>query len=367
MAELSYRSLEFSNIPGWKSDDVGAALVPFANCAAALKSQKNAQPPRYSYITDLSRLCSQAAELIKSGDRLTAQDKRFFFENNFEPYKIVHSDQIGLLTGYYEPALKASRIPSDQFKVPIYRRPHDLITKVCNELRGSENVKFTHMQSTENGLKPFADRASIEQGALAGRGLELLYLEDPVEAFILHVQGSGLLHMTDGTRIRIGYDGKNGYPYTSIGRYIAENGWLPKEAITLSSLKAWLRSDPERGRNAMWQNKSFIFFKELGSTDTTCAQGAHNIPLTAGRSLAVDGGLHQIGLPIFVSSPTLNFITPDQHGLAKLLVAQDVGSAITGPERGDLFYGSGDIAGELAGRTKHACNFILLLPKGQII
>jgi membrane-bound lytic murein transglycosylase A len=221
------------------------------------------------------------------------------------------------------------------------------------------------MRKTTKGLEPFATRAEIEQGALKGHGLELMYLEDPVDAFFMQVQGSGRIKLRDGATVRLNYDGKNGYPYTSIGRYLVDKGFFTAEEITLQRLRAFLRADPHRGREVMWQNKSFVFFRELDPAIAADGPlGAQSVPLTPGRSLAVDVGVHTLGLPVYVVAPSL---AHGERGGAfnRLMVAQDVGSAIKGPERGDIFFGSGAAAGKLAGTTRHPGNLFVLLPVHQ--
>ncbi len=365
MTEIRYRPLSFADLQGWDTDDVGGALEPFSACSSALRNLLNGPYANPPFLKDLASLSYKAAELIQKS--VTRKNARSFFEDNFTPHAVEHDGDAGLLTGYFEPVLQASRIATDHFTVPIYRRPEDLLNVVCDEKRGTVGDCFTHMQKTGQGLEPFADRAAIEQGALTGRGLELCYLEDAVDAFFLHVQGSGLLILADGSQIRIGYNDKNGHPYTSIGRYVIDNGFMQKGDVTLAALKSWLKADPDRGRHVMWQNKSFIFFKERPATRGAAPYGVADIPLTAGRSLALDSGFYSIGLPIFVSAPTLDPSPMYQGPLQRLLVAQDAGSAIKGPERGDFFYGTGDLAGALAGCTKHDCNFFVLLPKQHVI
>jgi membrane-bound lytic murein transglycosylase A len=209
-----------------------------------------------------------------------------------------------------------------------------------------------------------ARRSQIEQGALAGRELELVYLADTVDLFFLQVQGSGRVKLPDGSVMRIHYDGKNGHPYTSIGRYLIEKGLLAADKVSMGALKRWLKADPERGKQVMWQNASYVFFRELKGEEANAPRGAMNAPLTPGRSLAVDPGYHALGLPIFVSGFGMTHV--NKAGVFnRLMVAQDVGSAIKGPERGDIYFGSGDAAGRLAGVTKHEGKFIVLLPREQ--
>jgi membrane-bound lytic murein transglycosylase A len=261
--------------------------------------------------------------------------------------------------------LKGSRTPEGPFRTPVYRRPPDLINVVAETQRASMPDGFTHLRQTDKGLVPFPTRAEIEQGALKGKGLELLYLADPVETFFMQIQGSGRIELTDGTTVRLNYDGKNGYPYTSIGRYLIKSGLFPADAMSLQALRKWLRADPERGQKVMWQNQSFVFFRELaGHEDSMGPMGAMSVPLTAGRSLAVDTAYHTLGTPIYVAAPSLKHAgrNAGTSGFNRLMVAQDVGSAIKGPERGDIYFGSGDKAGRLAGVTKNEGSFFVLLP-----
>ena len=218
------------------------------------------------------------------------------------------------------------------------------------------------MRKTEKGIEPYFTRAEIDQGALKGKGLELLYFADPVDIFFMQIQGSGRIKLTDGTTVRVHYDGKNGHPYSSIGRYLIEKALLAADKVSMGALATWLKADPERAKKVMWQNASYVFFRELKGEEAGAPLGALNVPLTPGRSLAVDPGYHALGTPDLRQRA-------DDEACAKaapfnrLMVAQDVGSAIKGPERGDIYFGSGDAAGKLAGVTKHPGRFFVLLPK----
>jgi membrane-bound lytic murein transglycosylase A len=233
---------------------------------------------------------------------------------------------------------------------------------VAESERGALAHGLTHARKTLTGTEPYATRADIEEGALADKGLELLWLADPVDTFFMHIQGSGRIRLPDGSMVRVTYDGKNGHPYTSIGRYLIDAGLFPADRMSLDALKEWLKRDAIQGRDAMRQNKSFVFFRELEGEEAESALGVHFIPLSDGRSLAVDTAFHVIGTPIYVSAPALTHGgQPD--GFSRLMIAQDVGSAIRGPERGDIYFGSGDEAGKLAGTTKHGGTFVALLPR----
>lgn len=277
------------------------------------------------------------------------------------PQRVVHTGSPGLLTAYYEPVIDGALIPTPEFSAPIYRRPPDLVTLVDDALRGAVGDRLTHARATSGGPVPYATRAEIDGGALVGKGLELVYVSDPVEAFFLQVQGSGRIRLPDGAHLRVGYDGKNGHPYTSIGRTLIDAGEMSESAMSLAALAGYLRADPARGRSVMQRNASFVFFRALGADDGPGPLGVDGISLTEGRSLAVDAGFHAIGSPIFVVAPDLAHITG--RPFQRLMIAQDVGSAIRGPERGDIFAGTGEAAGRVAGITKHAGRFFVLLPR----
>lgn len=346
---LSYEPVAFSALPRWAHDDHAEALAALKLCAS------------YCAWPELNAVLSGDGGSSRLHE-MTGQRARFFFETHFQPYALRHDGPQGLLTGYFEPVFSASRTRDERYTVPLFARPSDLVNLVEERDRGAKSSGFTHMRSVGDGLKPYATRAEIEGGALAGSGLELAFLDCPVNAFILHVQGSGLLQLTDGSRMRVTYDGKNGHPYTSVGRYLIETGQVRADDMTLEGMCNWLRADMDRGRAAMQQNASFVFFRELVGEEADAARGVDSIPLIAGRSLAVDTAYHRLATPVFAVSETLRHASNPSAPFARLMIASDVGSAIKGPERGDIYFGSGSEAGALAGVTKHAAEFIVLLP-----
>jgi membrane-bound lytic murein transglycosylase A len=354
----AFEPARFEDLPGWSHDDHLTAFRAFQkSCDRVTTLAAQGTPAgRAPAQPGLLAACSEASSISKP----TAAETRAFFERHFLPHRVRHGRAEGLLTGYFEPVLDGSRVPTERFKVPVYRRPSDLENVKDEAVRGAAGVGLTHVRRAGDRREPYPTRAAIEQGALSGKGLELVYLADPVDTFFMHIQGSGRIKLTDGTSIRIGYDGKNGHPYTSIGRYLIDKGLLAADRISLDSLAKWLRADLKRGREVMWQNASFVFFRELEGA-AGAPNGALGIPLTAGRSLAVDASIHALGTPVYVSAPTLKHASKGSP-FARLMIAQDVGSAITGPERGDIYFGSGSTAGKLAGVTKHAGNFFVLLP-----
>lgn len=360
--DVRLEPVPFRELTGWAVDDHAAALKAFLkSCDRLLAAVKGgAFGGKVAPSPALLIACEEASKV--SLRKLKDADARLYFETNFTPHRVVHTGPPGLLTAYYEPLIEGSRTPTARLATPIYRRPPDLVNIVDDAMRGAVGSALTHARQTAQGLVPFATRAEIDQGALSGKGLELAYLADPVEAFFLQIQGSGQIRLADGTTFRVAYDGKNGHPYSSIGRHLIETGQAAADKMSLQSLAAWLRADPTRGRKAMWHNASYVFFRELVGEQAKGTIGVNEIPLTAGRSLAVDAGVHVIGTPIFVSAPELTHIVPS--GFHRLMIAQDVGSAIKGPERGDIFMGSGAAAGRVAGITKHPGKLYVMLPNG---
>ena len=360
-----YEPISFSDLDGWADDDQLAAFKAFCKSCRRLRSLTVARDGVSAVVdTGLEGAC--AAALGFSRHKMTPSEARTFFETWFSPHRMVHDGPAGFLTGYYEPLLEGSRERSDRFKVAIYRRPPDLENVVAESERGAKAGALTHVKRTSRGTEPYATRAEIEQGALAGRGLELIWLADAVDAFFMHVQGSGRIRLTDGSRIRITYDGKNGHLYVSVGRTLIETGEMAADEMSLQKLGCWLRADVERGRRAMQRNPSFVFFRELAGSEAGSALGAMDIPLTAGRSLAVDTTLHALGTPIWASSDEVRHAGArgdGTTGFRRLMIAQDVGSAIRGPERGDIYFGSGALAGERAGKTRHPGSFVVLKAK----
>jgi membrane-bound lytic murein transglycosylase A len=340
---------DFKSLPGWAEDDHLAAFRAFCVSASVIATGNKSDP-------DIGAVCR--AGLDAAAEISTPSAARAFFERHFRALRVEHQGPPGLLTGYYEPVIDGSLVATSKFAVPIYRRPADLENVVAESERGAKSGSGpTHLRRTANGVEPYATRRQIEAGALANLGLELCYLGDAVETFFLHVQGSGVIALPDGRQMRITYDGKNGHPYTSVGRTLVEDGTFKAHEITLQSLGDWLRADPGRARPILWRNESFVFFRELQADS---AIGVLGSPLHPGRSLAVDTAFHALGLPIYVSSPGMTHVAPG--GFNRLMIAHDVGSAIKGPERGDIYFGTGMEALALAGITKHAGSFTVLQP-----
>jgi membrane-bound lytic murein transglycosylase A len=357
---VTFTPLAFAELPGWEEDDHAAAFKAFltscerVSASTRERATSDKLPPAPAALV---AACAAAKELGIPVGRAAA---KVFFEAHFTPNAVAHDGARGLLTGYYEPLVEGSRTPQGVFQTPIYKRPPDLVNLVDETQRASIGMGLTHARKTDKGTEPFPTRAQIEQGALKDRNLELLYLADPVEVFFLQVQGSGRVKLSDGSIVRIHYDGKNGHPYSSIGRYLIEKGLLAADKVSMGALKRWLKADPERAKLVLWQNASYVFFRELKGPEAAGPLGALGARLTPGRSLAVDTSHYALGSPIYVSGEGMTHMSKG-GSFHRLMIAQDVGSAIKGPERGDIYFGSGDAAGRLAGVTKHPGRFIVLL------
>ncbi|ESR26048.1 murein transglycosylase A [Lutibaculum baratangense] len=341
--------LAFSEIEGWEEDDHGAALETLRRSCLDGASRDG---------TPFHRVCRRLAEVPANAERDAA---RSFFEHNFAPFALEppgNEGAPGLLTGYYEPVIPGSRERTERFTTPLYRLPQGHV--VVTDGNRPEDFDPALVAGREEGdrIVAYPTRGEIEAGALADELEPLVWLENPVEAFFVHVQGSTRIALPDGSTMRIGYAGKTGHPYTSIGRHMREAGIEPPGGLGMTGLRGYLLAHPEEGREIMAVNRSFIFFREVeGLSDELGPVGAEGVPLTAKRSIAVDDTLYDYGLPIFVDAdfgPLGRF--------RQLTIAQDTGSAIRGVARGDIFWGTGPEAGEEAGQIQAPARFVALLP-----
>lgn len=347
----------FATIPGWREDDHAAALAAFRRGAAVLASH----PPKRRRIgVDPEAL----AAAIRRGDALPSEVEadaaRDFFETSFIPLEVRPHDGPAFYTGYYEPIVAGSRTPSAAFRTPLHAPPAELVEIDPDNPPPGIEPGYRFALRTAGGYVPCFDRGQIQAGALRRLGLEIAFVADPVEAFYIHVQGSARLRLVEGGEMRITYAAKSGHPYTAIGRELVAMGAIEKGGATMAAIRAWLAAHPDRVPEVLALNHSYIFFREAAVDDPALGPvAAAKVPLTAGRSLAVDRLIHSFGSPVFVEA-TL----PGGAPWRRLMVAQDTGSAIVGPARGDIFTGSGDAAGEIAGALQSCGRFILLVPRG---
>jgi membrane-bound lytic murein transglycosylase A len=347
-------STDFDSLAGWIDDDHPAAFRAFERSARAIAAdQASPRPARFA-----------GPELIANAHaalgEVAAADVRRFFETRFRPFRIVPENGLGFLTGYYEPCVPASKVETEEFAWPLLARPTDLVTFGLDAPPADFPKDVSGARRLSDGsLIPYPDRAAIE----AERRDPIVWVRDAVEAFLIQVQGSAQVEFPDRSRARLAYDGRNGLPYTSIGKILIEAGEIAEGAMSLASLKAWLRRDSARGLDVMQRNRSFVFFKLIDDFDPDLGPVAGaGVPLTPLRSIAVDRTMWAYGLPFWIDAE-LPWTDATPRPFRRLMIAQDTGSAIVGAARADLFFGSGDKAGARAGAIRHPAAFTVLLPR----
>ncbi|HET7411414.1 MAG TPA: murein transglycosylase A [Pararhizobium sp.] len=347
----------FGELPGWAADDPAEVIPALARCARHVIHVKPYRTGALGLACDDLLLALRAAEQAQG---LAPAAARRFFEDRFLPFRIASP---GFVTGYYEPELAVSAVRTARYCYPIYRRPDDLIDIDHANKPAGMDPYFAFARSGAGGISEYFDRRAIDQGALEARGLEIAFAESRIDLFFVHIQGAARLIYADGRRGRITYAAKTGHPFTPIGRLLIERSELAREAVTMATIRAWLEAHPDQVDELLWQNRSYIFFRETpANNDSLGPVAAAKVPLSSGRSLAVDRTIHTFATPIFVSAPDLTHLDEGKP-FRRLMLAQDTGSAIVGPARGDIFTGSGVEAGQLAGSIKHEAAFYVLIPK----
>jgi membrane-bound lytic murein transglycosylase A len=341
--KLVLKKSSFAKLDGWQDDDQNKALMAFLKSCNKFDAMPEDKKLHMSGIGGTYHNWKDACDKAKDvAIQNNAEAAKQFFEANFTPYLATNRGNAkSRLTGYYEMDLKGSSHRHGPYQYPIYKTPFDLVPG-----------------------QQYYSREEIDNGALAGKGLELAWVDDPVRAFFLHIQGSGRINMEDGSVMRVGYDGKNGQAYKPIGRMMADTGLIDKDTISAQSIKRWLYAHPDKARSIMDTNPSYVFFRNIASEDGPI--GAQGVALTPMRSLAVDKKFLPYGAPIWVNVE-LNGATKETSAFKKLLIAQDTGGAIKGPGRGDLFFGYGAEAEELAGYQNNLGQCYILLPSDMKI
>jgi membrane-bound lytic murein transglycosylase A len=356
-----YNPLAWSDVTGWNDDDQLAAFKAFRASCAPIAAQTGA-PADDKFLGASLRPPCKAARRAQPGDAAAA---RAFFEQHFVPLQISRlGEDAGFVTGYYEPVVEGSRTKSDVYNVPVYRRPSNLFVRGYNQDSPSlPNKGQVFRKIGRRKLVPYYDRGQIEDGAIAGRGLEVVWLKSQTDLLFIQIQGSARVKLEDGSMVRINYDAHNGFPYTPVGRVLIERGIIPKDQMSMQRIREYMEQNPGAADELRRQNKSYVFFREVPLSDKDEAVGAQGVPLTPGRSIAVDKSLHLYGTPFFIDAVLPIDSDTSNTPFRRLMVAQDTGSAIVGPARADLYFGAGADAGRVAGRIKNAARFVLLLPK----
>ncbi len=353
----SLSSVSFDDLKGWHEDATATALAAFKNSCKAWGAKPSSSPIGTNGIggkaSDWQNVCATAQNVAPNDDAAA----RAYFENNFHAFAIASDES--LFTGYYVPELHGSRTQEGAFQTPLYAYPADLVSVDLglfkSELKGQHVIgKVAADKKGRSALVLYDDRAAIAKGSLNGRAQPLVWLDDPVGAFFLEVQGSGRIQLTDGTVLPVGYDGANGHAYVAIGRAMADRGDLPRP-VTMPAIKSWLAAHPAQAQDILNINPSYVFFRPMPDDDVI---GALGVPLTPQRSMAVDPAFVPLGAPVWLD-------TVDGYGnsLKRLMVAQDTGGAIKGAVRGDFFWGTGDDAGVQAGAMQSHGHDYILLPK----
>ncbi|MEE9313900.1 MAG: MltA domain-containing protein [Rhizobiaceae bacterium] len=350
--------LSFDNIIGWSDDDHLVAFLAFLPGAERMQST----PYKTRGLDVDGEALRRAGAAALDINHPTASLARQFFENEFLPHKVTPENGDGFVTGFFEPLVKASLVRSNKYSVPLYCRPPELIDLDEHNRPPSMNEYFRFGQVGSNGVEEYFDRPAIQSGALEGRGLELVWLENKVDVFFIHVQGAAKLALDTGGMMRVTYAAKSGHPYTSVAKVLCKRMGVQPAQMTADRLADWMRSNPDKIDELLTHNRSYIFFKQVEGLDHN--QGpiaAAKVPLVAGRSLAVDRTLHTFGVPIWLTTETP--LPEEKTPFSRLMIAHDTGSAIVGSARGDIFTGTGEQAGLIAGRIRHDASMTILVPK----
>ncbi len=339
-------TLSFDALTGWEDDDHAAAYAAFLKSCGAIRHGTKAMRAARLIYGALYKVCERAAAL----GTLDRDKARAFFEDNFKPVRLAASGQEqGFYTGYYEPSIDGSRVKTAEYNVPLYAAPSRAVKK-------KQSKVFANL-----------DRSKIEDGALAGKGLEICYVKNPVDAFFAQIQGSTRVKLESGKLLRLNYIASNGQPYTPVGKFLVDRGIVAKEDMSMDKIRDWMEANPDEGKELRRKNRSFVFFHEtvLGEQDECI--GAQGVPLTPLRSVAVDKSLHVYGTPIWVDADLPIASEKPETSFRRLLIAQDTGSAIIGPARADIYFGHGDGVASIAGRIKQFGQFVMLVPQSVAV
>jgi membrane-bound lytic murein transglycosylase A len=359
--DTQYEPMAWTQLEGWADDDHAAAFATFVkSCNVILKGT-----PSGPMQTGLYHVCQKAvvANPQKPGEA------RAFFEQNFRPVRLSplgSAERDGFFTGYYEPIVAGTRTQTEGYDFPFYRKPGSLLSgghmSVVGAAPPSEGKK-KKKHAARRRLIPFYDRTAIEDGALAGRDLEICWLKDPIDNFFAQIQGSVRVMLDDGSAMRLNYAAANGQPYYAVGRWLIDKGIVAKDDMSMDRIREWMMQHPTEGQELRRRNKSYVFFRETKLAADDEPLGAQGISLTPGRSIAVDRKLHVYGTPFYISAYLpINGMKADTW-FRRTMIAQDTGGAIVGPARADLYFGAGADAESVAGRMRHYGKFVMLTPR----
>jgi membrane-bound lytic murein transglycosylase A len=361
--DTQYEPVDWSAMDGWANDDHAAAFAAFLGSCRTLDSKRRISARESTAMSiALREICEQAREAIP----LDEDGARKFFEDHFSPVRINKlGDTDGFLTGYYEPIIAGSRVPTGNFTAPLYRRPPNLVVSGRRRLGDAFPSKgvFVGRRFGRRKIVPYYTRGEIEDGALDGWHLEICYLHDQIDVLFAQIQGSARIRLEDGTILRVNYDSHNGWPYTPVGRVLIDQKLMNKDQVSMQSIRDWMEAYPDQAKEVRRQNKSYVFFRITDLATEDEAVGGEGVALMPGRSIAIDRSLHAYGTPFFIDAdlPIANQKLPTKF--ERLVIAQDTGSAIVGPARADIYFGAGDEAARIAGRIKNPGEFVMLIPR----
>ena len=360
---MEYRLVpaRFSALPGWDEDDPTPLLPAMERCRRHIRTVKPYKTGSLGITAgELLALLDAAADERPEGPAAT----RAFFEAHCVPFLIERTDGAsGFVTAFYEPEVAVRAERDAEYRFAFYGRPADLVDIDDDNRPADLPPGFAFGLRKDGAIVEHPDRGEIERGCLAGRGLEIAYARSRVDVFFAHVQGAARLVYPDGSVRRITYAAKSGHPFSPIGKLLIDRGEIDAATVSMASIRDWLARNEDQVDAVLWHNRSFIFFKEAALEDLSLGPiAAAKVPLVAGRSLAVDRVIHTFGLPFFISSDSLTHMDGGRS-FGRLMLALDTGTAIVGPARGDIFTGSGDAAGALAGNVRNAATFHILVPR----
>jgi len=358
-----YEPVVWTDLDGWDNDDHAAAFAAFLASCRALDKRHGQDRELTAIPVALKEICERARLAIP----LDEAGAKKFFEDNFRPVRIHRlGDATGFLTGYYEPIIDGSRVPTGAFTAPLYRRPPNLVVSGWRKLGKDAFPNKGALVGRRVGRRkivPYYTRAEIEDGALDGWHLEICYLHDQVDVLFAQIQGSARIRLEDGTILRVNYDSHNGWPYTPIGRILVDDKVMTKDQVSMQSIRAWMEANPDQAKEVRRQNKAYVFFRITDLSTEDEAVGGEGVELMPGRSIAIDRALHAYGTPFFIEAALPIANQKAETKFDRLVIAQDTGSAIVGPARADIYFGAGDEAARIAGRIKNAGEFIMLIPR----
>ncbi|MCP4447844.1 MAG: murein transglycosylase [Myxococcales bacterium] len=358
--KLILEPVSFTALPGWQLDSVGDALPALLRSCARLAKRRDSQLVGRDEVGGTAgqwRDACAAAKRVAKTDHAAA---RAFFEEHFRPFLAKNNDESeGRFTGYYEASLRGSRKRKGPYQTPLYMRPKDLVMVNMRNFTSKPSRRRIAGRVVNGLLRPYESRKKIRKGALRGKKLELVWIDDKVDGFFTQIQGSGLVKLSDGKEMRIGYAGQNGHSYTAIGRELVRDGHITRAEMSMQAIRDWLANNPGKADEMMDRNEAYVFFTELSGAGPV---GSQNVELTPERSAAIDRNFIPQSVPLFINTQVPTEDGTKQRLFRQLVIAQDSGGAIRGPVRADIFWGSSARGAAIAGRLKSRGTYYLLLP-----